>query len=50
MTPSVGDRFEVTSGPAIVSGTTYRISNVRAVVDVDGYHGLDISQLVESEI
>jgi hypothetical protein len=50
MTPSVGDQMEVTSGSPIVSGTTYRVTNVRAVVDVDGFEALTISQLQEIEI
>lgn len=50
MTPSVGDQMEVTSGPPLVSGTTYRVTNVRAVVDVDGFHAVDISTLQETEI
>jgi hypothetical protein len=49
MVPAVGDKLEVTSGPAISSGTTYRVTNVRAVVDVDGFHALNVSQLQEIE-
>lgn len=47
---SVRDKIEVTSGPAVVSGTTYRVTNMRAVVDSDGFHVLDISQLEEVEV
>lgn len=50
MLPRVGDRFEVTSGPAISSGTRYRVTNVRAIVDLDGFHALDIANLTELEV
>ena len=50
MTPSVEDKIEVTSGPVVSSGTTYRVTSVRAVVDLDGFHATDVSQLEEIEI
>lgn len=49
-TPSVGDQFEVTSGPPISSGTTYQITNVRANVDGGGFHAVDISTLQETDL
>ena len=50
MSPAVGDQIEVTSGPVMSSGTTYRVTSVRAVVDPDGFHATDVSQLQEIEI
>jgi hypothetical protein len=50
MTPSVGDQIEVTSGPAPASGTTYLITNMRPVVDLEGFHVTNISTLEETEI
>ena len=50
LTPAVGDQMLVTSGPTIVSGTTYLVTNVRSYVDVDGFHGVDLLALQETEI
>ena len=50
LTLSAGDQLEVTSGPAVVSGTTHRVTSVRPIVGVDGFHALDISTLQEVEI
>ena len=49
-TPSVGDRFEVTSGPLPASGTTYLITNIRPIVDGNGFHATDISTLQETDL
>lgn len=43
LAPSVGDQLQA-------QAITYRVTQVRPVVDQDGFHALDISQLKEVEI
>lgn len=43
LAPSVGDQLQVHT-------TTYRVTQVRPVIDRDGFHALDIAQLKEVEI
>ena len=43
LTPEVGDQL-------LADTKTYRVTQVRPVIDQDGFHVLDISQLKEVEI
>ncbi len=43
LAPAVGDQFQA-------QATTYRVTQVRPVIDRDGFHALDIAQLKQVEI